>query len=124
MPMAVDGVQFGAGVVGATVTVAEPVFVSLVATIVAVPDAIACTVPVGVTLAFVGSELDHVICRPVSVAPLASVTTAVICWVAPIASVTVFGETLTLATGTVVTVNAACPECPSNRAMMFVVPGA
>jgi hypothetical protein len=54
------------------VTVAVPVFVSLVAVIVAPPNATTVTKPVELTEAMPAFELDHVTTRPVSTLLLAS----------------------------------------------------
>jgi hypothetical protein len=55
-----------------TVSVAEPVLLSLVATMFAVPAAFAVTRPLVLTVAMVVFELLHVMVRPVKVFPLAS----------------------------------------------------
>lgn len=67
----------GGGVV--TVSVALPDFPSLVATMFAVPAAIAVTAPVVETRARVVSLELHVTTRPVSVFPLASLSVATAC---------------------------------------------
>ena len=111
----------------ATVTAAVPTFVSLVAVIVAVPALMPETNPVGVTVATVGSELDQVTERPVSVAPLASFVVAVSCAVDPMMSDAVAGDTVTDATAggdAVVTVNAAEPVFPPAVAVIKVDPAA
>ena len=59
-----------------TVTPAEPLMPSLVAVIVALPAATACTEPVLDTVATDVFELDHVMLRPVSTFPAASFVTA------------------------------------------------
>jgi hypothetical protein len=111
----------------ATVITAEPDFVSLDATIVAVPAEIPCTIPVGLTVAVAGSELDHVTSRPVSVFPPASVVVAVSCCVVPMSKLAVGGETVTVATGAAgggaVTVSGVDPVLPPALAMICVVPG-
>src|ERR1035437_476688 len=89
---------------GDTVMVEVPVFVSLVAVIVAVPGATAVTSPLALTVALVASDVAHVTARPESVLPLASSVVAVSCCVAPIASDAVVGVTVRLATGIGVTV--------------------
>jgi hypothetical protein len=53
-------------------TVAVPVFVSLVAVIVALPTATTVTKPLALTEAIAGLELDHVTTRPVRTLLLAS----------------------------------------------------
>src|SRR5205085_8990493 len=80
---------------------AVPVFPSLVAVIVTVPAAIPVTRPEVDTVAFVASEVVHVIARPVTTAPDASVRFAVICCVAPTLTVDPIGPTATNATGVV-----------------------
>ena len=63
----------------ATVTEAEADFPSLVAVTTVFPLATAVTSPLAVTVAFVGSELDQTIKRPVTMFPLASLRVAVNC---------------------------------------------
>jgi hypothetical protein len=57
--------------VGVMVTADVPALPSLVAVILAVPTATALTKPVELTVAFVASDVVHVMVRPVSVAPVA-----------------------------------------------------
>src|SRR5947209_15778722 len=90
-----------------TVTVAEPLSPSLVAVIVADPAALAVTSPLPFTVATAVLLLAHVTTRPVSGAPLASRGVAVSCPVCPTGRLRLAGVTLTVATGTVVTVTAA-----------------
>jgi hypothetical protein len=82
-----------------TLTATEPDAVSIVATMLAVPTAIACTSPPALTVAIAGFELDQVIGLPVSTSPLASIGSAASCCVAPMESVTVAGITITFDTG-------------------------
>jgi len=102
--------------------VAVPDRPSLVAVIVALPTATAVTRPLADTVAFVRSELLHVTVRPVSVAPPASRVAAVNCCVLPTVIDAVEGDTVTLATGTAVTVRVACPVLPPAVAVMVVCP--
>jgi hypothetical protein len=67
----------------ATVTVAVPLFPSLVAVIVAAPAATAVTRPVAETEAIPGALLVQVTGRPVSVFPAESLAVAVSCTLAP-----------------------------------------
>jgi hypothetical protein len=83
-----------------TVTVAVPLFPSLVAVMVAVPAATPVTNPLPFTVAIVALLLAHVIVRPVSVFPAESFGVAVSCVVAPTPTVAVAGLTVTDATGT------------------------
>src|SRR4051794_15490977 len=90
------------------VTVAEPVFPSLVAMIDAVPFLTAVTTPVeGSTVALAVLLLDHTIDRPVRTLLLASFSTAVACDVPPTASVDGLSVTAIVATGATVTVSVA-----------------
>ena len=93
----------------ATVTVAEALFPSLVAVIVAVPAATAVATPFDETAATDGFELDHVIARPVSTVPAASCAVAVSCTVLPTRMFAALGATTTEATGTSDTVTVAVP---------------
>src|SRR5689334_18419295 len=82
-----------------TVTLAVPVFPSLVAVIVAVPAFPAVTNPVPLTLATLPLSLDHVTVRPVRTLPFASVRVAVSCEVCQIWRLTDAGLIVTVATG-------------------------
>ena len=62
-----------------TVSCAEPFFVSLVAVIVAAPAPAAVTSPLLFTVATLVFDDDHAMERPVSTAPLASLSVAVAC---------------------------------------------
>jgi hypothetical protein len=109
---------------GDTVMVEVPVFVSLVAVIVALPVATAVTSPLALTVALVASDVAHVTTRPVSVLPLASSVVAVSCCVAKMASVAVVGATVTLATGIGVTVMYCWPVRLPEVATIDAWPGA
>jgi hypothetical protein len=93
-----DTVATGTGAGAVTVIVAVPVFVSLVAVIVAVPALTAVTRPVELTEAIPAFELDHVTTRPVSTLLLASRVVAESWTVAPTRGLAVAGETETVAT--------------------------
>jgi len=105
--LAEDGVTVTV-LTGASVTVIEdvPVFVSLVAVIVAPPAATAVTRPFPSTVAAAGLLDVHVTNRPVSTKPLASLVTAVSCCVGvtPSTRLAEGGLTVTIATGTGLTV--------------------
>src|SRR6266576_2798309 len=109
-----------AGVV--TLIVAVPLFPSLVAVIVADPAETAVTRPLAETVATAGALLDHVTTRPVSVLPAASLVAALSCAVVPTRSVLVAGATVTVATGTAVTVIALVPLLPSLVAVIVADP--
>src|SRR5919197_5984390 len=108
----------------ATVTVAVPLFPSLVAVIVAVPTATPVTRPVAETEAIPGALLAQAIARPVSGAPLASRGVAVSCAEPFTWRFSVAGLTVTDATGTGATVIAAVPLWPSLVAVIVAVPAA
>jgi hypothetical protein len=106
--LAEDGVTVTV-LTGASVTVIEdvPVFVSLVAVIVTGPPApTAVTRPFPSTVAAAGLLEIHVTTRPVSTIPFASLVTAVSCCVGvtPKTKVAKAGLTVTVATGTGLTV--------------------
>src|SRR6266481_2672912 len=107
-----------------TVTVALPVFPSLVAVIVAVPAATPLTSPLLLTVAILVLLLAHVTVRPVSAVPAESFGLAVSCAVCPTVRLAVAGATATAATGTAVTVIAAVLLLPSLVAVMVVAPAA
>jgi hypothetical protein len=107
---------------GITVIEEDPVFPSLVALIVAEPSAWVVTSPFRSTVAIVLSVEDHVTCRPVSVVPLASFVAAVSCWVELRMTFALAGLTLTVATGTGVTVRVAWPVFVSLVAMICALP--
>src|SRR5438034_1384037 len=102
----------------ATVTLAVPLFPSLVAVIVADPAATPVTSPAADTVAIAVFELVHATARPVSTFPAASFSVALSCVVAPAKTFAVAGLTVTEATGTLDTVTAAVPLCPSLVAVI------
>jgi hypothetical protein len=110
---------------GTTVTVIAdvPLLPSLVAMTVAKPAVTAVTKPLD-TVATVGALVDHVIVRPVSTLPAESFSVALSCTVLPMRSVFVAGATVTVATGTSVTVIDAVPLCPSLVAVIVALPRA
>jgi hypothetical protein len=110
--------------IGVTVIVADPVFVSLVAVIVAVPSATGVTTPVADTVAIEGSEVLQATVRPVSVVPFASRVVAVSVCVVVSGTDTVAGDTVTVATGAVVMVTVRVASFPSLDAVMSAVPSA
>src|SRR3989442_1232291 len=108
----------------ATVTVAEPLFPSLVAVIVAVPGATPVTSPLADTVAMPGLELVQVTARPASAFPAASLGVALSGVVPPTTTVAVAGLTTTEATGTLDTVTATVPLWPSLVAVIAAAPTA
>src|SRR2546422_404295 len=108
----------------ATVTVAEPLFPSLVAVIVADPAATPVTRPPDDTVATAGLPLVHVTARPARMFPAASLSVAVSCTVPPTYTFGTVGLMVTDATGTVDTVSAAVPFCPSLVAVIVAAPTA
>src|SRR6266581_3376693 len=107
-----------------TVTAAVPLFPSLVAVIVAAPAATPVTSPVADTVAIARFALAQLITRPVSTFPAASLVTALSCVVPPTKTLAVAGLTTTEATGTLDTVTAAVPLCPSLVAVIVAAPTA
>src|SRR5690348_16137343 len=101
-----------------------PLWVSLVAVIVAVPAAFPLTRPLPLTVAAAVLLLAHVTVRPVSVFPAASLVTGVNCCVPPTTRLADAGLTVTDATGTFVTVTAAVPLIVSLVAVIVAVPAA
>src|SRR5688572_2938711 len=85
-------------VVVVTVSAADPVLPSLVATMVATPAATAVTSPEEETLATAGVEEDHTMVRPVKTLPEASRSVAVACAVFCTVRVEELNDTLTVAT--------------------------
>src|SRR5687768_13736591 len=81
-----------------TVSAAEPVLPSLVATIVATPVATAVTSPDEETVATAGLEEDHTMVRPVRTLPEASRSVAVACAVFCTVRVEELNDTPTVAT--------------------------
>src|SRR5437764_14728236 len=114
----------GGGVGVVTVTLAVPLFPSLVAVIVAVPAATPVTRPFAETVAALALLVAQLMLRPLSAVPLASLGVAVSCTVAPTSSTGAAGLTLTDATGTGVTVTVAVPFCPSLVAVIVALPTA
>src|SRR5438309_7057800 len=108
----------------ATPTLAVPLRPSLVAVIVTDPAATPVTSPVADTVAIAAFELVQLITRPLSTLPAASLVTALSCVVAPTKTFAVAGLTVTDATGTLDTVTAAVPLCPSLVAVIVTDPTA
>jgi hypothetical protein len=90
----------------------------------AVPAATPLTMPLELTVATAVLPLDQVTIRPVSALPLPSLGFAVNCLVAPAPKLTLAGETLTEATGTLLTVMVEPPVAFSLVAVMSAEPGA
>src|SRR5882762_805524 len=105
-----------------TVTADVPLFPSLVAVIVADPAATPVTSPLALTVATAALLVVQVTARPLRVVPLASFGVAVNAVVAPTVRLAVAGLTVTEATGTLVTVMAAVPLCPSLVAVIVAEP--
>src|SRR6266581_3401164 len=82
------------------------------------------TSPAAETVAIAGFELVHVTARPISAFPAASLGVAVSCTVAPTYRFGAVGPTVTEATGTLDTVAAAVPLCPSLVAVIVPAPTA
>jgi len=107
-----------------TVTVAIPLFPSLVAVIVATPAAAAVTNPLPLTAAAGVLLLAHVTARPVSTFPTESFVVADNWTVPPTGRLATAGVTATDATGTTVTVTVAIPLFPSLVAVIVATPAA
>src|SRR5712691_7344326 len=107
---------------GVTVTLDVPVFPSLVAVIVAEPVATPVTSPLPLTVAMAVLLLDEVTTRPGRGFPFASFGVAVSCTVSPTCTLAGDGVTVTLATGTGVTVTLDVPLCPSLVAVIVAEP--
>jgi hypothetical protein len=105
-----------------TVTVALPLFPSLVAVIVAVPAPTPLTSPLDDTVATLPALVAQLIARPASAFPLASRGVAPSCTVWPTVRFAVAGLTVTEATGTTLTVMVALPLFPSLVAVIVAVP--
>jgi hypothetical protein len=103
---------------GVTVTVAVPVFPSLVAVIVAEPGDTPVTSPVAETVAIPGEPDVNEIGRPVSTLPWSSVTTAESCNVWPVITLPWPGEMITELTGFGLTLTADVPAAPSLVAVI------
>src|SRR5258708_3844886 len=101
-----------------TVTLAIPLFPSLVAVTVADPAAFAVTNPLALTVATVVLLLAHVIVRPVSTLPAESFVVTDSCAVWPTTRPFEAGLTVTEATATAFTVTAAVPLFPSLVAVI------
>src|SRR5712692_3251558 len=99
-----------------------PLFVSLVAVIVADPAAVPVTNPLAFTVATPGVLLDHITVRPESGAPVESFGVAVSCTACPTVALAAAGVTATAATGTWVTVMAAVSEMPLLVAATLYLP--
>src|SRR5437867_1675036 len=97
----------------ATLIAADPLFPSLVAVIVADPAATPVTSPLADTVATAAFPLVHGTAPPARMFPAASSSVAVSCTVPPTYTFGTVGLTVTDATGTVDTVSAAVPLCPS-----------
>ncbi len=111
---------------GLTVTVAEAVWLSLVATIVVVPAETPVARPLELTVAAPGLLLTHVIRRPVSGLPAESSGAAVNCCTAPTRMPAVVGDRVSEATETLLTVTVAesATEPGLARALTLYCPGA
>src|SRR5207244_4238923 len=107
-----------------TVTVAVPLWPSLVAVIVAEPATFPVTSPLQLTVATAVSHLAHVTTRPDNGLPLASLSVAVGCCVGPACTLADAGVTVTEATGAPATVIVAVPLLPSLVAVMVTDPTA
>src|SRR5256712_1940061 len=107
-----------------TVMAALPLCPSLVAVIVAAPTTTPVTSPLEPTVAAAALLDAPVTVRPVSGLPFASFGVAVSCSVAPSFTFAVGGLTVTDATGTLDTVIAAVPLCPSEVAVIVAAPAA
>ncbi len=108
-----------------TVTTDEPDLPSLVAVIVATPDAAPVavrTLPTNVPVATPRFDENHENVRPDSTLPLASRAVAVRTTVAPTATEAVAGVTVTDETGMVPTVRVAVPLLPSLVAVNVAIP--
>jgi len=105
-----------------TVTVAEPLLVSLVAVIVAVPIATPVTTPLEETVAAAALLEVHVTTRSVTTVPFTSFTTTLRPAVVVAGTLIDGGDTATLPTGIVVTVTEAVPDLPSLVAVIVAIP--
>src|SRR2546426_8046728 len=106
------------------VMVAEPLLLSLVAVIVAVPATTPVTRPLVFTEAIDELLLDQLTARPVRMLPAASFSVAVSCTVAFAKMLAVAGATVTVATGALDTVTSDVPFAPSLVAVIVAVPAA
>jgi len=105
-----------------TVIVALPLCPSHVAVIVAEPATFPVTSPFELTVATAVLLLAHVTVRPVNGLPFASFGVAVSCTVLPSSTLADAGVTVTLATGTGVTVTLDVPLFPSLVAVIVAEP--
>lgn len=99
-----------------------PLFVSLLAVMVAVPAAIAVTTPVDDTVATLALLELHVTGRSVTTVPSESFTVTERAKFCVTSIALLVGETVTLATGNPVTVTAVVPDFPSLVAVIVVLP--
>lgn len=116
-------VATGSGAAATTVMLDVPDFPSLVAVIVAVPGATACTNPLTDTVATAELLVVQLTARPLSGLPSKSFGVAVSCCDCPCVMLAVAGLTATLATGISETLTAAEPLFPSLVAVMVALPG-
>jgi len=107
-----------------TVMAAVPLCPSLVAVIVAAPAATPVTKPLAETVATTALLVPHVTTRPLRAVPFASFGVAVNWVAAPTVTPAAVGLTVTEATGTLVTVMADVPLCPSLVAVIVAEPAA
>src|SRR5690242_476778 len=110
------------GAAPVTVMADVPLCPSLVAVIVAEPAATPVTSPLELTVAAAVLPLLQVTTRPGRVLPFASLGVAVSCTVWPTPTLAEGGLTVTDATGTLVTVIADVPLCPSLVAVIVAEP--
>src|SRR3989440_4674378 len=101
-----------------------PLCPSLVAVIVAEPAATPVTNPLAETVAAAALLVAQVTTRPLRAVPFASFGVAVNWVVAPTVTPTAVGLTVTEATGTLLTVMADVPLCPSLVAVIVAEPAA
>src|SRR5262245_7474339 len=107
-----------------TVTALVPLLPSLVAVIVAEPAPTAVTRPLAETVATPVALLDQVTTRPFRTFPAESLVVALSCAVPPTTRLAVAGATVTVATGTAVTVIAEVADFPSLVAVIVADPAA
>jgi hypothetical protein len=108
--------------IAVTLTVAVPLLPSLVAVIVAEPTATPVTTP-AFTAAIAPLLDDQLIGRFVTTLPNESFTVAVSVAVLLVRMLTDAGDSVTVATGTWVTVTVVVPDFPSLVAVMITLPG-
>jgi hypothetical protein len=119
----IDGETVIVEIGGCTVTVADPLFPSLVAVMTADPAATPVTNPDDETVATVPAEVLQVVTRPVRGCPVALMGVAVSWTVWPTVTLGAVGLTTTLATGTTFTVSVADACRPSTVRTTTPVPG-